>query len=73
MKITYDREADAVYIEVREITDSNSYSLEIANYTVLDIDEDNNLLGIEILNASKVIDLSELVVKDVFYPNIFLG
>lgn len=51
MKIEYDKEADALYIEFsngefakNKIIDSN---------TIIDLDKDDNILGIEIINVSK--------------------
>lgn len=64
MKITFDRHADAVYIKLNKVS-RHLKTLEIANNVVVDINEDGNLVGIEVLQASKVIDLSELVVKDI--------
>jgi uncharacterized protein YuzE len=51
MKITFDKEADAVYIEF-----SNGEFVsnkKIDNDTIIDLDENNNILGIELLNVGK--------------------
>jgi uncharacterized protein YuzE len=58
MEITFDKKADAVYIylkkkkvfETKEITDD----------TIVDLDKDGNVIGIEILSASKRISVEEL-------------
>jgi uncharacterized protein YuzE len=58
MEITFDKEADAVYIylkkkkvfETKEITDD----------TIADLDKDGNVIGIEILSASKRIPIEKL-------------
>jgi len=51
MKITFDREADAVYIELSngEFTSNK----KIDNNTIIDLDQNGNILGIELLNVSK--------------------
>lgn len=51
MKITYDKDVDALYIEL-----SNNKAVEseeIENDIVLDYDENDNVVGIEILNCIK--------------------
>ena len=47
MKITYDKEADALYIKLtdKKIVESE----EIAENIVIDFDEDNNVVGIEVI------------------------
>lgn len=47
MKITYDKEADALYIKLTEkdIVESE----EIADNIVIDFDAENNIVGIEVL------------------------
>ena len=65
MKITFDKEADAIYIEF-----SNGEFIsnkKIDNDTIIDLDKDGNILGIEIINASKRIAkdfLSDISVKN---------
>mgnify|MGYP001609268972 CR=1 FL=1 len=65
MKITFDKEADEIYIE---FTNENFASNKIIDDdTILDLDEKGNILGIEILNASKRIArdfLSDISVKN---------
>ena len=51
MRITYDKDVDALYIEL-----SNKKAVEseeIENDIVLDYDADNKIIGIEILNCIK--------------------
>lgn len=48
MKITYDREADALYIKLTD--KSISESEEIEDDIVADFDNENNIVGIEVLN-----------------------
>ena len=51
MKITYDKEADAMYVE---LTDKKfSKCKEIDRNTILDLDEDGNVIGIELLFVTK--------------------
>ncbi len=56
MKIEYDEEVDAVYIYLKKIEkDEIKRTIELDDNIILDFDEDKKLMGIEILNASKVI------------------
>jgi uncharacterized protein YuzE len=47
MRITYDREADALYIELRQATATDSLDLEEGITT--DFDGDGHVIGIEVL------------------------
>ena len=51
MEITYDKDADAMYIELRKGEFHKNKKLD--GRTILDIDKDGNILGIELLDASK--------------------
>jgi len=51
MKITYDKEADAMYLQFQE--GSFSHNKEVDEGIILDIGKGNKILGIEILDASK--------------------
>lgn len=51
MKITFDKEADAVYIELS--SGEFASNKKIDNNTIIDLDEHGNVLGIELLNVSK--------------------
>ena len=51
MKVTYDKEADAMYISLTE--KKFSKCKEIDRNTILDLDEDGNVIGIELLFVSK--------------------
>lgn len=65
MKITLDREADAVYIEFSE--GEFAKNKKIDDDTIIDLDEKNNILGIELLNVSKRISkdfLQDIRVKN---------
>ncbi len=51
MKITFDKEADAVYIELGN--GEFAYNKKIDNNTIIDLDKNGNILGIELLKVSK--------------------
>jgi len=58
MKIYYDNEADAAYIELSKKKADGV--LEISDYINLDTTKEGEIIGIEILNASKKISLESL-------------
>lgn len=58
MKIKYYADTDSLYIDLSEKTSAES--LEIASGIVVDFDENNNIVGIDIDHASKVLNLSDL-------------
>lgn len=59
MKVTYDKEADAMYIYLKKIEAGEvEDTIELNENIILDFDKDKKLIGIEILNASKVIPQS---------------
>ena len=51
MEITYDKEADAMYIEFRK--GEFEKNKKIDDFTILDLDKEGNILGIELLEVSK--------------------
>lgn len=57
MKIEYDKEADAAYIYlVEDIGDGKAVrTIQLNDNIILDFDADGKLIGIEVLNASKVL------------------
>lgn len=59
MKLSYCPETDSLYIELAER--SSTESKEVSDGVVLDYDADGNLVGIDIDNATKKLDLKELV------------
>ena len=61
MIFEYDPESDMLYIKLTEGVSSDSE--EIAPGVVLDFDEQNRVIGIEIEDASKLIDLSRLELR----------
>jgi uncharacterized protein YuzE len=58
MKLNYYPETDSLYIELSEKTSSESK--EVSEGIVLDYDAKGNLVGIDIDNASKKLDLKKL-------------
>lgn len=62
MKITLDKEADAAYIYLRDISPEEVKKTISLNESInIDLDSEGRTLGIEILNASK--NLSSSTVK----------
>jgi len=61
LKINYYPETDSVYIDLSSKTSIES--VEISEGIVLDYDEDRNLVGIDIDNASTKLDLTELILN----------
>ena len=51
MKITYDKEVDALYIYFKK--GKINKTMEIGDYFFADLDKSGNILGMEVLNASK--------------------
>lgn len=64
MKIEYDPEANALYIQIREArVDDN---IDIENGVTVDLDEDRHIVGIEILDATERLrpsDLSRITIQ----------
>ena len=58
MKIEYDREADALYIQLRDAkVDDN---IDIEEGVTVDVDGEGHIIGVEVLDASKRLSPSEL-------------
>ena len=55
MKITYDIEADALYIELHSLAAGTAQCRELTDEIVADYGPDGKLAGIEILDASIVL------------------
>lgn len=58
MKIEYDPEADALYIQVREARPDDN--IDIEEGVTVDVDEHGHIVGLEILDASKRLSPSDL-------------
>ncbi len=59
MRLSYYSDTDSLYIDLSSRT--SIVSREISEGVVLDYDEGDNLVGIDIDNASRKLDLSELI------------
>lgn len=59
MKIEYDKEADALYIQLREASIEDN--IDIEEGVTVDLDDKKHIVGIEILDASKRLSLKDLV------------
>ncbi len=62
MKVEYDKDVDAAYIYLKyPIKDGEAKdTIELNENIILDFDENKKLIGVEILNASKVLDKKAL-------------
>jgi uncharacterized protein YuzE len=59
LKIEYDKEADALYIQLREAyVDDN---IDVEEGITVDLDEKRHVVGIEILDVSKKLSLRDIV------------
>ncbi|MBN2001542.1 DUF2283 domain-containing protein [candidate division KSB1 bacterium] len=63
MKLKYYKETDSLYIDLS--SKPSSESKEISEGIVLDYDSEGNIVGIDIDNASKKIDLKEIVLSKI--------
>ena len=63
MRIEYSKDVDALYIRLREAKIADS--MDIEEGVTADLDEKGHIVGIEILDASEKLELSELVNKSI--------
>ncbi|MCX5635003.1 MAG: DUF2283 domain-containing protein [Planctomycetota bacterium] len=61
MKLNYYPETDSLYIDLAERTSIESK--EVSQGVVLDYDSDGNIVGIDIDNASRKLDLKKLILS----------
>jgi len=61
MKLTYYRDTDSLYIDLSSRPSAESKA--VSEGIVLDYDADGNLAGIDIDNASRKIDLKEVILS----------
>jgi uncharacterized protein YuzE len=71
MKIKYYADTDSLYIDLSEKTSTES--LEVAPGIVVDFDESNNIVGIDIDNASKTLNLSDLEITSLPAKKLMLA
>ena len=58
MKIEYDQQADALYIQIRD--DYAEDNIDIEEGVTVDLDKKGHIIGIEILDVSKRLSIDEL-------------
>ena len=58
MKLHYYADTDSLYIDLAERTSTDS--LEVSPGVVIDLDSENRIVGIDIEDASKIVDISRL-------------
>jgi len=58
LRIEYDKEADALYIQLREVSVDDN--IDIEEGLTVDLDEKRHVVGIEILDASKKLSLRDM-------------
>ncbi|MBI5750106.1 MAG: DUF2283 domain-containing protein [Nitrospinae bacterium] len=58
MRIEYDREADALYIQLREVYVEDN--IDIEEGITIDLDEKRHIVGIEVLDASKKLSVKDM-------------
>ena len=58
MKIEYDPEADALYIQIREAHPDDN--IDIEEGVTVDVGEHGHIVGVEVLDASKRLSPSDL-------------
>jgi uncharacterized protein YuzE len=63
MKLNYYEETDSLYIDL--LKGASAESTEISEGIVLDYDKDGNLVGIDIDNASKKLNLNEFSLNNI--------
>jgi uncharacterized protein YuzE len=71
MLFRYDQDTDMLYIAL--VSKVSTESEEVAPGIVLDFDENNQVIGIEIEDASKFIDLSKLEVASLPIVSLILN
>lgn len=69
MKITYDKEIDAMYIYFKK--EKISKTVPMGDDFIIDIDKNKNIVGLEILNASRHIKDKESDKKEI--SRVFIG
>jgi len=58
MKIEYDKDADALYIQFKNAQVNDN--IDIEEGVTVDLDSDKHIIGIEILDASKKLSLENI-------------
>ena len=63
MKVTYDREVDAVYLSLSHLKPQGV--IEVAEGINIDVTEDGKVVGIELLDASEKVQLETLLTYEI--------
>jgi uncharacterized protein YuzE len=63
MKITYDKEVDAVYLKLLDLKADGV--IEVAEGINIDVTVDGKIVGIELLDATKKIELDSLLTYEI--------
>ncbi|MCK5146231.1 DUF2283 domain-containing protein [bacterium] len=61
MKLNYYKDTDSLYLDLSSKTSIDS--VEVSEGVVIDYDEQGNVVGIDIDNASIKLDLTELIIN----------
>ncbi len=64
MTIEYDKTVDAMYMRITK--GKVSKTVRVNDYTIVDLDEEGNTLGIEILDASLQSEMIKMIQDNVF-------
>jgi len=68
MKITYDKEVDAVYIGLSRLKPEGA--IELADGINIDVTSDGKIVGIELLDASQKVSLDSLLTYEIAADSI---
>lgn len=61
MEVTYDPEADAIYVQLREpAPDDRVWTKDLEGHRLVNLDQAGNVIGIEFLVVSQGIDLTDV-------------
>ena len=63
MKVTYDKEVDAVYLKLLDLKPDGV--IEVAEGINIDVTADGKIVGIELLDATKKINLVSLLTYEI--------
>jgi len=64
----FDKEADAIYIEIQQ--GKFWKNKKLSNSVILDLDKEDNILGLEIINVSRLGGLSPLLENHIETANL---
>ncbi len=67
-KVSYDPEVDALY--VRKVGEPIKFSINVLENFILDASSENKIVGLEILNASKILKISKSELKEIKGGNV---